>query len=99
RQVIPVSRAGYAACPRQVRAAIGGIVGCYYHLPRQQALYTDVPLINVRVLCCLRAQVVPVIESPLRQWSVLSALCRRKSSRERIVQRSVLILIVVLCKE
>ena len=58
-------------------AAIRRVVDPENNAPWEKMLYSDIPLVDLRVPRLLRSQIVSVVESPLRQGSILGALRSR----------------------
>ena len=78
---VAIARAGIAA-PRQVRAAIGGVVDADGDLSGEQALDAEVPLEDVGVVRFLGAEVVAVVVAPVGERTVLVALRLSRCPRE-----------------
>src|SRR5580704_8025339 len=76
------------ATPRQVRAAVRGIIRGNHELSRQQPLYPETPLVDVRILSLGGAQVILIGKPPVRQWTVFFSLGSWQSVGKRVREGS-----------
>src|SRR5579872_1816940 len=69
-----------------MRTSVGGIVHPEHDLAGEQPLDSYIPLVDVGISRCRRAQIVGVLITPVRKLAVLSTLRTGKASRKRILQ-------------
>src|SRR5262249_47085869 len=67
------------AGPRQVRAAVCGVVHTDYDLPRKQVLKSEIPHVDLGIARRYGVQIARVAESPLSERAVFGSLRRRQT--------------------
>ena len=79
-----------------MRTAVGRVVDAQDDLARQFALDSNIPHVKIGVACRRSTQIVVVAISPLGKLTILPPLRRSKSGWERIFERGILRLEIII---